>query len=198
MQTFSLRARLSVLLNGRRLVLANRLMDRRLAFKDDFGEPVVLTEAEFYRLYERRELALDPAQPYIDTIPLIRNAPPDLTCFPKAHSDEALRRRSYLEALFQPDGSRLPNDHELRKRLTAIHAVLDDAKQPPSPQTVRRWARRYRTMCVVQLVPQHCKKGRTRSSAAIWKICSRYPSRRHTSSPSGQPSAKSMRIFVRA
>lgn len=160
MQTFSLRARLSVLLNGRRLVLANRLMDRRLAFKDDFGEPVVLTEAEFYRLYEQRELVLDPAQPYIDTIPLIRNAPPDLTCFPKAHSDEALRRRSYLEALFQADGSRLPNDHELRKRLTAIHAVLHDAKPPPSPLTVRRWARRYRTMCVVQLVPHHSKKGR--------------------------------------
>ncbi|MEF2251290.1 integrase [Ralstonia solanacearum] len=160
MQTFSLRARLSVLFNGRRLVLANRLMDRRLVFKDDFGEPLVLTDAEFYRLYEQRELALDPTQPYIDTIPLIRNAPPDLTCFPKEHSDEALRRRAYLVALFQPDGSRLPSDNELRKRLAAIHSVLQDAKRPPSPLTVRRWAGRYRTKCVVQLVPRHCKKGR--------------------------------------
>ncbi len=160
MQTFSLRAQLCVLLNGRRLLLANRLMDRRLAFKDDFGEPVVLTEAEFYRLYERRELVLDPAQPYIDTVPLIRNAPPDLTCFPKAHSDEALRRRSYLEALFQAGNSRLPNDNELRKRLTAIHDAIQDAKRPPSPLTARRWAHSYHAKCVVQLVPQHCKKGR--------------------------------------
>lgn len=53
MQTFSLRARLSVLLNGRRLMLANRLMDRRLAFKDDFGEPVVLAEAESPRFSRR-------------------------------------------------------------------------------------------------------------------------------------------------
>lgn len=160
MQTFSLRAQLCVLLNGRRLVLANRLMDRRLAFKDDFGEPVVLTEAEFYRLYERKELVCDPAQPYLGTIPLVRNAPPDLTCFPKAHSDEALRRRAYLEALFQVDNPRLPSDNELRKRLTAIHSVIQDAKRPPSPLTVRRWAHSYRTKCVVQLVPQHCKKGR--------------------------------------
>ena len=160
MQTFSLRAQLSVLLNGRRLVLTNRLMDRRLAFKDDFGEPVVLTEAEFYRLYERKELACDPAQPYLGTIPLIRNAPPDLTCFSKAHSDEALRRRAYLEALFQLDCPRLPNDNELREHLKAIHSVIQDAKRPPSPLTVRRWAHSYRAKCVVQLVPQHCKKGR--------------------------------------
>ena len=160
MQTFSLRAQLSVLLNGRRLVLVNRLMDRRLAFKDDFGEPVVLNEAEFYRLYERKELTCDPVQPYLGTIPLVRNAPPDLTCFPKAHSDEALRRRTYLEALFPADSPRLPSDNELRKRLAAIHSAIQDVKRPPSPLTVRRWARCYRTRCVVQLVPQHCKKGR--------------------------------------
>ncbi|MCL9847592.1 integrase [Ralstonia solanacearum P673] len=161
MQTFSLKARLCILLNGRRLVLVNRLMDRRLAFKDDFGEQVLFAEPEFYRLYEQKQLALDPEQPYIESVPLVTSAPPDLTCFPKKHSDEALRRRSYLNALFEPDGSMLPSDKELRTRIAAIACVIEDEKRPPSPPTVRRWARRYgKTRCVVRLVPQHCAKGR--------------------------------------
>ena len=161
MQTFSLKARLCVLLNGRRLVLVNRLMDRRLAFKDDFGEQVLFAEPEFYRLYEQKQLALDSEQPYIESVPLVASAPPDLTCFPKKHSDEALRRRSYLNALFEPDGSMLPSNKELRTRIAAIACVIEDQKRPPSPPTVRRWARRYgKTRCVVRLVPQHCAKGR--------------------------------------
>lgn len=161
MQTFSLKARLCILLNGRRLVLVNRLMDRRLAFKDDFGEQVLFAEPEFYRLYERKQIVLDPEQPYLESVPLVTSAPPDLTCFPSKHADEALRRHSYLNALFEPDGSMLPNDKELRKRIAAIACVIDDKKRPPSPPTVRRWARRYgKTRCVVRLVPQHCAKGR--------------------------------------
>ncbi|MFJ1258075.1 integrase [Cupriavidus sp. CuC1] len=161
MQTFSLRGHLSVLFNGRRLVLVNRLMDRRLAFKDDFGEPVILTESEFYRAYEKKELILDPDQPHIESVPLVRNAPPDLTCFPKAHAEAALRRRVYLDALCGPDTSKLPPNRELPNRIASVAAAINDSKQPPSPPTIRRWAGLYGLVkCVVRLVPQHCRKGR--------------------------------------
>lgn len=166
MQTFSLRVKLCVLLRGRRLVLVNRLMDHRLAFKDDFGEPVILSEAEFYREYEKKDLTLDPDQPYLDTLPTARNAPPDLTCFAKAHSDEALRQRTYLEALIGPDSTKLPKNGEMRDRLASVALAINDQKRPPSPSTVRRWMRRYGlTKCVVRLVPRHCNKGR---AAAIY------------------------------
>lgn len=142
-------------------MLVNRLMDHRLAFKDDFGEPVVLSEAEFYNAYEKKELTPDPDQPYLDTIPITRNAPPDLTCFAKAHSDEALRQRAYLEALLGPDPTKLPTDIEIRDRIASIAVAINDQKRPPSPPTVRRWLGRYGpTKCVVRLVPRHCKKGR--------------------------------------
>lgn len=160
MQTFSLRVRLCVLLRGKRLVLVNRLMDHRLAFKDDFGEPVVLTEAEFYRAYEKKELTIDVDQPYLDTVPLTRNAPPDLCCFAEKHSAEALRRRAYLDALIGVDASKLSGDSELRRQIADVaRAIHDEAR--PSPSTVRRWAKRYGlTRCVVRLVPKHSQKGR--------------------------------------
>lgn len=161
MQTFSLRVRLCVLLRGKRLVLVNKLMDHRLAFKDDFGEPVVLTEAEFYGAYEKKELTIDVDQPYLDTVPLTRNAPPDLCCFAAKHSAEALRRRAYLDALIGVDTSKLSSDTELRRQIADVaHTIHDEV--PPSPPTVRRWARRYGlTKCVVRLVPKHNQKGRT-------------------------------------
>lgn len=160
MQTFSLRARLCVLLRGRRLVLVNRLMDHRLAFKDDFGEPIVLTEAEFYFAYDKKELTIDVDQPYLDTVPLTRNAPPDLSCFPEKHSAEALRRRAYLNALIGIDTSKLSKDLELEGQIADVARTIQDMR-PPSPPTVRRWANRYGlTRCVVHLVPKHSQKGR--------------------------------------
>lgn len=160
MQTFSLRARLCVLLRGKRLVLVNRLMDHRLAFKDDFGEPVVLSEADFYLAYDKKELTIDVDQPYLDTVPLRRNAPPDLSCFETKHSTEALRRRAYLDALIGIDTSRLSGNTELREQIANIARTIQDGT-PPSPSTVRKWATRYGlTKCVVRLVPKHTQKGR--------------------------------------
>ena len=161
MQTFSLRLNLAVLLNGRRWILTSLLMDRRLAFKDEFGEQLVLTEAKFYQAYEKKELILDPDQPHVESVPLVRNAPPDLTCFPPTHAEEATRRRSYLEALWESETLRLPPNHELPRRIEAVAANINDTKRPPSPSTVRRWARLYGLFkCVVRLVPHHCGKGR--------------------------------------
>jgi len=161
MQTFSLKVNLAILFNGRPFVLEKRLIDRRLSFKDEFGEPLLLTEAEFYGLYDKKEIRVDPEQPLLGRIPLTTNAPPDLTFFPKSHSDEAIRRRKYLDALLGLYGTELPPNSSLTEQLKLIARSISDSEIPPSTSTVRRWLKKYLGMCVVRLVPRHDLKGRT-------------------------------------
>lgn len=161
MQTFSLKANIVIVYNGRRLRLDKRLMNGQLLFKDEFGEPVILAEPDFYSAYEKKELVLDPEQPFVESVPLVRNAPPDLTCFPSTHSAEALRRRKYLDALLEPDSDELPPRGVLAQRISEVARLINDVNRPPSAATVYRWFKRYaRGKCVVQLVPHHCQKGR--------------------------------------
>ena len=161
MQTFSLKTGLALHLNGRQLFIDKRLIDRRLSLKDELGEPRVLTEDEFYRYYDKKELTIDPEQPHLGRIPTTTNAPPDLSCFRKPHAEEAIRRRDYLSRLMGPDEVVLPPDSELSTRITAIASAISDKKRPPSNSTIRRWFRAFRaTKCVVQLVPKHHRKGR--------------------------------------
>lgn len=81
MQTFSLKVRLVVVINGTTMSLQRRLVDRRLLFVDQLGEPTKLKESEFYLGYERREIEICEDQPYLGEIPAVRNVAPDLTCF---------------------------------------------------------------------------------------------------------------------
>jgi putative transposase len=55
MQIFSIKAKLAISIQGVYMVLQRRLVDRRLLFFDELGEPTKLTDAEFYRGYEKRE-----------------------------------------------------------------------------------------------------------------------------------------------
>lgn len=161
MLTFSLKQNLAVEMKGRHLVLTGRLMNRKLAFKDEFGEPLVMTEKEFYSAYEKKDILVSEEQPVLGRVPSVRNAPPDLTCWPKAHAEEALRRAAYLDELLQEGNGVLPGNGKLMGLIQGIATRRNDAK-PPSPSTVRRWARIYlRGKCTVRLVPAHNMKGRT-------------------------------------
>ena len=51
MQTFSLRVKLVVIVRGVLMVLEKRLIDRKLLFFDELGEPTKLSEKEFYEAY---------------------------------------------------------------------------------------------------------------------------------------------------
>lgn len=161
MLTFSLKQNLAVEMKGRHLVLTGRYMNRKLAFKDEFGEPLVMTEKEFYSAYEKKDILVSEEQPLLGRVPSVRNAPPDLTCWPKAHAEEALRRAAYLDELLQEGNGVLPGNGKLMGLIQGIATRRGDAK-PPSPSTVRRWARIYlRGKCTVRLVPAHTRKGRT-------------------------------------
>ena len=56
---------------------------------------------------------------------------------------------------------KLPAKEELPKRIAEVSSAISDTKQPPSPETIYRWARPFRrSRNVARLVPQHCRKGR--------------------------------------
>lgn len=161
MQTFTLKAGLSIVRDGRVYRFHNRLMDRRLQLKDEFGEPLLMTESMFYQEYADRKIVVNSEQPHLGKVPMTINAPPDLSCFLKAHSEEAIRRRTYLQRLVDVDTGALPSNAELPSEISKVAAAICDRKRPPSFQTVRRWWKVYSTSrCVVRLVPRHQRKGR--------------------------------------
>lgn len=159
MQTFSLRVKLVVIVRGVLMVLEKRLIDRKLLFFDELGEPTKLSEKEFYEAYEKREIEISADQPYLGRVPYVRNVPPDISCFPKKHGDEALRRRKYLDDLTKRGKYKLPGDEDMIKKLRDIAKKIGDACAP-SVSTIRRWAAKYIGQNVVKLIPQHAKKGR--------------------------------------
>lgn len=159
MQTFSLKVKLVVIVRGVLMVLEKRLIDRRLLFFDELGEPTKLSEKEFYEGYEKREIEVSADQPYLGKVPYVRNIPPDISCFPKRHGDEALRRRKYLDALTESGQTKLPSDEIMFDELIKVAKKIGDACAP-SISTIRRWASKYIGNNVIKLVPQHAKKGR--------------------------------------
>lgn len=158
MQIFSLKLRLVVVINHTRMTLQRRLVNRRLLFVDELGEPTKLKESEFYVGYERREIEICEDQPYLGEIPFVKNVAPDLTCFPTKHSKEALRRRTYLESLTEGQ-TVLPTLNILREKIKEIAKALEDISVP-SISTIRRWYSRFSGGDVVKLIPKHSKKGR--------------------------------------
>ena len=158
MQTFLLKSKLVVFINGITMSLHRRIINGSLLFYDELGEPTKLTESEFYLGYERREIEICAEQPFLGEIPYVRNASPDLTCFPKKHSDEALRRRNYITGVMEGNTS-LPSKEILRAKLKLISDALGDSCTP-SISTVRRWCSSFLGNNVVRLVPKHSSKGR--------------------------------------
>lgn len=161
MQIFSLKLRLVVVINHTRMTLQRRLVNRRLLFVDELGEPIKLEESEFYIGYERREIEICEDQPYLGEIPFVKNVAPDLTCFPTSHSKEALRRRTYLESLTEGK-TMLPSLSILREKINVIAKGLEDIRAP-SISTIRRWYSIFSGGDVVKLVPKHSKKGRDKA-----------------------------------
>ncbi|MEO6675879.1 MAG: Mu transposase C-terminal domain-containing protein [Pseudomonas sp.] len=161
MQTFLLKARLVVIIRGVRMSLHRRLIDRRLLFVDELGEPTKLSEGDFYLGYQRHEIQVCADQPYLGVVPYVRNVAPDLTCFPTKHSEEALRRRKYITGVLE-DKKMLPGKDFLQKKIDEIAKLIEDACKP-SISTLRRWISKFRDRNVVSLVPKHADKGRSNS-----------------------------------
>lgn len=158
MQTFLLKAKLVVVIHGVTMSLQRRLINRKLMFFDQLGEPTTLTEYEFYLGYDRREIEICTEQPLLGEIPYVRNVAPDLSCFPVKHSDEALRRRNYISAVMEGN-TMIPCKETLRSKLKEISEASGDLCAP-SISTFRRWYSKFLGNNVVRLVPKHTSKGR--------------------------------------
>lgn len=160
MKTFSLKPSLIVRYEDRPMRFMGKSINHSLIFKDEYGEPTNFSTREFYKLYETREITIDTDQAHLGKIPYVRNVAPDLTCFPTKHSEEALRRKRYIDAITS-ETSTLPNRKNLNKQLTALAKEFNDKKGPPSAITVRRWYLRFLNNSIIKLVPLHTKKGRS-------------------------------------
>jgi putative transposase len=161
MQIFSLKPGLAVTMNERYLVFRSRLVDRRLHFADELGEPVLMKEKDFYTGYVQRSICVVPDQPKLGYVPLQKNAPRDLSTYLPEHAAEALRRRPYVDALLAYSG-KLPGKEELKKVIASVWEKVKTSDHAPSVDTVKRWLSRYKWKSVTALVPRHEQKGRHR------------------------------------
>lgn len=159
MKTFSLKPSLVIIHEDRAMRFFGKSVNHKLIFKDEYGEPITFSEREFYQLFDERKITIDTNQPHLGKIPYVRNAAPDLTCFPKNHSAEAVRRKRYLDAAQTFEGE-LPSRKNLNKLLPELAKKLEDPKGAPSAVTFRRWYYKAKGNSIVALVPLHAKKGR--------------------------------------
>jgi putative transposase len=159
MQTFMLKPSLSVSYEDRPMRFIGKNMNHRLIFKDEYGETITLSTNEFYKFFEARIITIDKSQPHLGIVPFIRNVAPDLGCYPKPHSAEALRRQYYIKAVISSE-KKLPSNKTLNKLLPKLATEFEDIKGAPSAITIRRWYAKYQNNSVLALVPKHSKKGR--------------------------------------
>jgi len=158
MKTFSLKPSLVIIHEDRTMRFMGKSINHKLIFKDEYGEPITFSEREFYSLFDERKITIDKNQPHLGEVPYVRNVAPDLTCFPKHHSAEAVRRKRYLDAAsFEGE---LPSRKELNKQLPELAKKFEDPKGAPSAVTFRRWYYKAKGNSIVALVPLHAKKGR--------------------------------------
>lgn len=159
MKTFSLKPSLVIIHEDRAMRFFGKSVNHKLIFKDEYGEPITFSEREFYQFFDERKITIDTYQPHLGKIPYVRNVAPDLTCFPKNHSAEAVRRKRYLDAAQTFEGE-LPSRKDLNKLLPDLAKQFEDTKGAPSAVTFRRWYYKAKGNSIVALVPLHAKKGR--------------------------------------
>lgn len=160
MQTFTLKPGLVINNQDHIYQLSRYNLQGNAVFEDENGETLVVSRKEFFKKYEEKEIQIPKDQPNLGLIPKRQVASPDLSFYPKAHADEALRRWHYLDSLADENG-RLPEKGTLQKLIGILHTELGDSQKAPSEGTVRRWQQKYRASGnTVGLLPRHSKKGR--------------------------------------
>jgi len=141
MKTFSLKPSLVVHYKDRPMRFMGKSINNKLMFKDEYGETINFSTAQFYEFFEDRQIIIDTKQPHLGATTYVRNVAPDLECHPKKHAEEALRRKRYVDAVRSPNG-KLPNRKELNKQLPLLAKQFGDEHGAPSATTVRRWLNR--------------------------------------------------------
>ncbi|MBA5607379.1 transposase family protein [Duganella sp. FT3S] len=144
--------------------LIRRLANQKLQLEDEAGEIVTYTEPELLSRWLKRELVIDESC-LSDPDSVFRIATPrDLATYPESIRTESLRRLKYVVAL---DGCPVTSVRQrLQPQINKIAAMIGDPK-PPSPMTLYRWLKSYRTSpSGAQLVSMRHRSGRPKSNAA--------------------------------
>lgn len=163
MQLFTLKPGLCIIREDHHYRLMRYGIKGEPIFQDENGETWCVSAKELLRLYDRREVLIPAIQPVLGVLPVKRIANPDLSCYPKAHAEAAMRRRRILELVMDGE-QQLPPDSELRERLRSATEELQDTLPCPSTSTVRRWLQAFRAAggWAIGLLPAHRNKGRKR------------------------------------
>lgn len=161
---FTFRKGLRFIERQRKWTLIRRLANQKLQLEDEVGEIVTHTEPELLCKWLRGELVIDESCISEPGDAFYLTTPRDLSTYPEHVRTESLRRLKYLVALEGSHSISVPNI--LQPKIDAIAAQIGDPK-PPSPITVYRWWRSYRTSkSGIHIVDMRHRSGRPKQDAA--------------------------------
>lgn len=164
MVRFAFKKGLRFLQKTRAYTLLRRLANGNFQLEDDAGELFNRTEAEIHGHWSTGEWQIDEESLGQSSNAFYLTAPADLRTVPVGDQKLAARRMEYLKrinGMFAADQAVFVSTPEkLRPKISIVALELEDSN-PPSPETVWRWWRKYsRTQCITKLCPQHHRAGR--------------------------------------
>jgi len=161
---FTFRKGLRFIERQRTWTLIRRLANQKLQLEDEAGEIVTYTEPELICRWLKREIVIDENCLSEPDSAFYLTTPRDLSTYPEHIRSEALRRMKYVAGL---EGcTKISVAKIVRPRIAAIATQMGDTS-PPSPSTVYRWWKSYRTTrSGAQLISTRHRSGRPRRSAA--------------------------------
>lgn len=164
MMRFTFRKGLRFLERQRTWTLIRRLANQKLQLEDEAGEIVTYTESELTCRWLKRELVIDESCISEPDSAFYLSTPRDLSTYPEHVRTTSLRRLKYLMGV---EGCKTISVAKvLQPRINAIAAQIGDPN-PPSPITLYRWWRSYRTSkSGTQIIDMRHRSGRPRLDAA--------------------------------
>lgn len=140
-------------------VLQKKMPNGNLYFESADGEPLSISQKEFYQKYLASEWVVDD-DGLVDGDDFYTASPRDLQTFPEQSQRKALRKLEYLTAIIQAQGKFISTPSQLKPLIEEVAVRLQDPK-PPGVVSVYRWYMRYRIgKSVVNLVDRDENKGR--------------------------------------
>lgn len=153
----SIKKGLRLFKNDQVWTIERRTMDGLLLLLTEEGDVIKASESEILAGCAKREWALDPSQAN-EVVPVMALPNRDLSTFSVAAQREARRRQNYLNWLTK-GGKLISSPDKLEKKILEAAKEMGDSN-PPSPISVYRWHRRYKSASIVELVDRREGRGR--------------------------------------